>query len=376
MLAKNKNTTTERESTRTLSSNGNSGLASESESSDEESDSAATPQIKREPNAPSGSSSNGSTSSSTSDDESDEDSEPEVEVKRAPDDGSSSSSSEESSADEIVIEKKTIVELKAPSSNLGNDSKRKTNQNRNAASSSSGSSSSSSESDSESVENAKESAAAAAEKGSTLTPPRPKNSTPTAKNILGTSKSGSGTRFNTAPPPAKGKKDKEASGTPQNRPETSTANTVTSSAKDTTIHENDETRVTKKRRMDVDGDSVVTAVAAPLKPQKKRRTRKDRPLVEGDPEAADAVTIEHVEVATPHGIVIQPVTVPLFTDEPVLGAKNDPATAPLSSGKNNKGSKAPRMANNRFMRVDPTKVQHAMAMDNSYVSKVRHSLPL
>ena len=346
------------------SSNGNpgSGLASESETSGEESDLAVTSQIKRESNAPSGSR---STSSSTSDDESDEDSKPEMEEK---DCRSSSSSEEESSADEIVIEQKTIVELKASSSSLGNNSKLQTSQNRNAASLSSSSSSSSSESD----ENAKEFAPSAAKKVlSASAPPRPKTSTATAKNNLGPPKSGSGTRTNTVPPPVKEKKDKRAFGALQNRPETSIANTVTSSAKDTTIHENDEKKVTKKRRMDVDGGSVVTAVATPLKLQKRRNTRKDSPLVEGDPEAADAVTIERVEVTTRHGISVK---VPLFANEAVLGAKNTIATAALSSGKDNKGGKVARMTNNRFMRVDPTKMQPAM--DNSYISKVRHQLPL
>jgi len=46
-------------------------------------------------------------------------------------------------------------------------------------------------------------------------------------------------------------------------------------------------------------------------PSKKRRTRRDRPLLEGDTEAADAVTMEHVEVNTRQGTVVKVVLVPL-----------------------------------------------------------------
>jgi len=311
LLAKNKKTTTEHESS-TLSSNGRSGsnLASESEVSDEESDSDTTPQIespkptvlKPESHAPSG--------SSSSDDESDEDSEPEakqrgkpevIDAKMSSDDcGSSSSSDEESSADEMELEQKATAERKAPSSSLGHGSTTQMSQNRNAASSS--------ESDSESDSKRKKSALAAAKKASsTSTPPPPKNSTLTKHN----SNSSKYTKTHTAPPAAK---EKEASGASKNRLESSTANTVTGTAKPTAIHQKDETRVTKKRRMDVEGSSVATAVAAPLEP--------------------DAV----------------------------------------SSWKNKKGNKAPRTMNNRFMRVDPTKVQSVM--HNDYVCKVRQSLPL
>lgn len=47
----------------------------------------------------------------------------------------------------------------------------------------------------------------------------------------------------------------------------------------------------------------------PLK--RRRRGRKDRPLVEGDPEAVDVVTIEEREVSTRRGKVIKEVLVPL-----------------------------------------------------------------
>jgi hypothetical protein len=48
-----------------------------------------------------------------------------------------------------------------------------------------------------------------------------------------------------------------------------------------------------------------------VRPTKRRNTRKDRPLIEGDLEAADAVTVEHVKVSTRRGTVVKPVLVPI-----------------------------------------------------------------
>jgi len=41
-----------------------------------------------------------------------------------------------------------------------------------------------------------------------------------------------------------------------------------------------------------------------LPPRKRRKARRDQPLMEGSTEAADAVTVEHVEVKTRKGIVV------------------------------------------------------------------------
>src|ERR1700682_2376721 len=49
----------------------------------------------------------------------------------------------------------------------------------------------------------------------------------------------------------------------------------------------------------------------PVRPTKRRNTRKDRPLLEGDLEAADAVTVEHVKVATWQGTVVKAVLAPV-----------------------------------------------------------------
>ena len=46
---------------------------------------------------------------------------------------------------------------------------------------------------------------------------------------------------------------------------------------------------------------------------------------EGDPESAEAVTIEHVEVMTWHGPVIRPVYVPLLPEESGQRGGNVPA---------------------------------------------------
>jgi len=48
-----------------------------------------------------------------------------------------------------------------------------------------------------------------------------------------------------------------------------------------------------------------------VRPPKRRKTRRDVPLTEGDPEAAEAVTKEDVEVSTRKGRAIKPVFVPL-----------------------------------------------------------------
>lgn len=48
-----------------------------------------------------------------------------------------------------------------------------------------------------------------------------------------------------------------------------------------------------------------------VRPRKKRKTRRDCPLLEGDTEAAEAVTVEHVEVNTRRGPVVKAVLVPL-----------------------------------------------------------------
>lgn len=52
-----------------------------------------------------------------------------------------------------------------------------------------------------------------------------------------------------------------------------------------------------------------------MRPHKKRKTRRDRPLLEGDTEASDAVTVEHVEVNTRRGTVVKAVLVPLDPSE-------------------------------------------------------------
>jgi hypothetical protein len=49
----------------------------------------------------------------------------------------------------------------------------------------------------------------------------------------------------------------------------------------------------------------------PVRPTKRRNTRKDRPLLEGDLEAADEVTVEHVKVATRRGTVVKAVLAPV-----------------------------------------------------------------
>ena len=50
---------------------------------------------------------------------------------------------------------------------------------------------------------------------------------------------------------------------------------------------------------------------AVLRPPKRRKTRRDIPLTEGDAEAAEAVTNEDVEVSTRRGKAIKSVLVPL-----------------------------------------------------------------
>jgi hypothetical protein len=62
--------------------------------------------------------------------------------------------------------------------------------------------------------------------------------------------------------------------------------------------------------------SLLLTMSIPVRPQKRRRTRKDRPLQEGDPEAAEFVTMEHVEVTTRRGTVIKTVLVPLEPSGP------------------------------------------------------------
>jgi hypothetical protein len=64
-----------------------------------------------------------------------------------------------------------------------------------------------------------------------------------------------------------------------------------------------------------------------VRPHKKRKTRRDRPFLEGDTEASDAVTVEHVEVNTRRGTVVKVVLVPLDPSE----AEN-PEDRPLSLG--------------------------------------------
>lgn len=68
-----------------------------------------------------------------------------------------------------------------------------------------------------------------------------------------------------------------------------------------------------------------------MRPHKKRKTRRDRPLLEGDTEAADAVTLEHVEVNTRRGTVIKAVLVPL--DPSGVEIPEDRAL-PLEQGEN------------------------------------------
>lgn len=51
-----------------------------------------------------------------------------------------------------------------------------------------------------------------------------------------------------------------------------------------------------------------------LPPRKRRKARRDQPLMEGSTGAADAVTVEHVEVKTRKGIVVRPVQVPLLPE--------------------------------------------------------------
>ena len=50
-------------------------------------------------------------------------------------------------------------------------------------------------------------------------------------------------------------------------------------------------------------------------PAKKRRTRKDRPLLESDPGAAEAVSIETVKISGRPGQTVKKVTVPIFPEE-------------------------------------------------------------
>jgi len=49
----------------------------------------------------------------------------------------------------------------------------------------------------------------------------------------------------------------------------------------------------------------------PVRPTKRRNTRKDHPLLEGDLEVADEVTVEHVKVATRRGTVVKAVLAPV-----------------------------------------------------------------
>jgi hypothetical protein len=49
----------------------------------------------------------------------------------------------------------------------------------------------------------------------------------------------------------------------------------------------------------------------PVRPTKRQNTRKDCPLLEGDLEAADEVTVEHVKVATWRGTVVKAVLAPV-----------------------------------------------------------------
>lgn len=53
---------------------------------------------------------------------------------------------------------------------------------------------------------------------------------------------------------------------------------------------------------------------------KRRRTRKDRPLLHGDVKAADAVTVEHVDVPSRRGNVVKRVLVPLVPLQPGEGS--------------------------------------------------------
>jgi len=70
------------------------------------------------------------------------------------------------------------------------------------------------------------------------------------------------------------------------------------------------------------------------RPRKKRRTRRDRPLLEGDTEAADAVTVEHVEVNTRRGTVVKAVLVPL---DPSGAEIPEDGALPLEEGANPTG---------------------------------------
>ena len=56
-----------------------------------------------------------------------------------------------------------------------------------------------------------------------------------------------------------------------------------------------------------------------LPSRKRRKAQRDQPLMEGSTGAADAVTVEHVEVKTHKGIVVRPVQVPLLPE----GQKSD-----------------------------------------------------
>ena len=52
-----------------------------------------------------------------------------------------------------------------------------------------------------------------------------------------------------------------------------------------------------------------------VRPPKRRKTRRDVPLTEDDPEAAEAVTNEEVDYASRKGGTVKPVFIPLLPQE-------------------------------------------------------------
>jgi hypothetical protein len=60
---------------------------------------------------------------------------------------------------------------------------------------------------------------------------------------------------------------------------------------------------------------------------KRRRIRRDTPLMHGDVKAAEAVTVEYVEVPSRRGKVIKPVVVPLLPLQPEEGSSRTSHTS-------------------------------------------------
>jgi hypothetical protein len=63
-----------------------------------------------------------------------------------------------------------------------------------------------------------------------------------------------------------------------------------------------------------------TAMDVTVPDPKRRRTRKDKPLMHGDVKAAEAVTFDYVEVPGRRGKVVKPVLVPLLPLQPGEGS--------------------------------------------------------